>query len=115
MRIFHICSSAAWTAAKDGEYRCASLDSEGFIHCSTLDQVVEVANYVFRGQHGIVLLVIDPDRVASPIRYENAGNGKLYPHIYGPLNSTAVIAVEPFEPGADGSFEVNPTSLTPPR
>ncbi|MGY3618012.1 DUF952 domain-containing protein [Bradyrhizobium sp. USDA 10063] len=82
-----------------------------FIHCSTPDQLVEVANYLFRGERGLVLLVIDPDRVISPIRYEDAGNGKLYPHIYGPLNSSAVVAVEPFEPSLDGTFEL-PKGLT---
>lgn len=104
--IFHICLPAQWDAAKSSEYRSPSFDTEGFIHCSTSDQVVEVANYLFRGQCGLVLLVIDPDRVASPIRYEDAGNGKLYPHIYGPLDPSAVIAVEPFEPCIDGTFEL---------
>jgi uncharacterized protein (DUF952 family) len=105
--IFHICLPAAWAAAGSGEYRSMSLDSEGFIHCSTPDQVVEVANYLFRGQRGLILLIIDPGRVISPIRYEDAGNGKLYPHIYGPLNSSAVVAVEPFEPSADGTFALS--------
>ena len=80
--IFHICLPARCEAAKSSEYRSPSFDSEGFIHCSTSDQVAEVANYLFRGQRGLVLLVINPDRVTSPIRYEDAGNGKLYPHIY---------------------------------
>ncbi|QOZ10303.1 DUF952 domain-containing protein [Bradyrhizobium sp. CCBAU 51765] len=106
--IFHICSSALWAEANHSEYRCPSLESEGFIHCSTPDQVVEVADYLFRGQRGLILLVIDPDRVIAPIRYEDAGNGKLYPHIYGPLNSSAVVAVEPFEPNADGTFGLPP-------
>ena len=105
--IFHICSPARWEAAKSSEYRSPSFDNEGFIHCSTSDQVIEVANYLFRGQRGLVLLVINPDRVTSPIRYEDAGNGKLYPHIYGPLNPSAVIAVEPFEPSANGTFELS--------
>jgi uncharacterized protein (DUF952 family) len=104
--IFHICSSALWAEAKHSEYRCPSLESEGFIHCSTPDQVVEVANYLFRGNRSLILLAIDPGRVIPPIRYEDAGNGTLYPHIYGPLNPSAVIAVEPFEPGADGTFSL---------
>lgn len=106
--IIHICSSALWAAAKHSEYRCASLESQGFIHCSMPDQVIEVADYLFRGHRGLILLVIDPDRVIAPIRYEDAGNGKLYPHIYGPLNSSAVLAVEPFEPNADGTFDLPP-------
>jgi uncharacterized protein (DUF952 family) len=102
--IYHICLPDVWTKAKESEYRCPSLESEGFIHCSTPDQLIEVANYLFRGQRGLALLVIDPNRVISPIRYEDAGNGELYPHIYGPLNPSAVVAVEPFELKADGTF-----------
>jgi len=109
--ILHICSSIEWGATKNGDYRCSSLDSEGFIHCSTPDQVVEVANHLFLGQRGLVLLVIDPERVIPSIRYEDAGNGKLYPHIYGPLNVSAVIGIEPFEPTVEGKFEL-PTRLT---
>ncbi len=109
--IFHICSATEWAAANSSEYRCASLDTQGFIHCSSADQVVEVADYLFRGQHGLVLLVIDPDRVIPNIRYEDAGNGKLYPHIYGPLNRNAVFSVEPFEPTDGGTFQL-PARLT---
>jgi uncharacterized protein (DUF952 family) len=104
--IFHICSSASWAEAKHSEYRCPSLESEGFIHCSTPDQVVEVANHLFRGNRSLILLAIDPDQVISSIQYEDAGNGKFYPHVYGPLNPSAVIAVEPFEPSADGTFSL---------
>jgi uncharacterized protein (DUF952 family) len=104
--ILHIGSAASWNAVQDGDYRPASLDSEGFIHCSTRDQAVDVANNVFGGQRGLVLLVIDPARVTSPIRFEDAGNGTLYPHIYGPLNASAVVAVEVFEPGPTGTFRL---------
>jgi uncharacterized protein (DUF952 family) len=104
--ILHICSSAAWAAAKNGEYRCPSLDTEGFIHCCTTDQVVEVANYLFRGQRGLVLLVIDPESLIPNIRYEDAGNGMFFPHIYGPLNVNAVVGVKAFEPTDSGTFEL---------
>ena len=104
--IFHICSSTAWAVTKNGEYRCPSLDSEGFIHCSTRDQVADVANYLFRGQRELVLLVIDPERVVPSIRYEDASNGELYPHIYGPLNVNAIVRVETFKTNADGTFEL---------
>lgn len=106
MAVYHICSPALWFAANEREYCPASFGEAGFIHCSTADQLVEVANYVFRAQRGLILLVIDPARVASPIRYEDAGNRKLYPHMYGHLNPGAVVAVEPFEPNADGMFEL---------
>src|SRR5262245_39274938 len=82
--IVHICSSIACAASKNGQYRCPSLDSEGFIHCSTPEQVLEVANSLFRGQRGLVLLVIDPERGGPRIGYEDAGNSRLYPHTCGP-------------------------------
>ena len=104
--ILHICSAGEWQASPDGHYRCASLDHEGFIHCSRPEQVVEVANRLFHGRQGLVLLVIDPELVTAEMRYEDGGNGNFYPHIYGPLNVRAVTAVVAFEPNSDGSFEL---------
>jgi uncharacterized protein (DUF952 family) len=104
--IVHICSVAEWQASHDGHYRCASLDQEGFIHCSRPEQVVEVADRLFHDRRDLVLLVIDPDLVTAEIRREDGGNGNFYPHIYGPLNVTAVTAVVAFEPNPDGSFEL---------
>ena len=109
--IFHICTSSAWATTKNGKYRCPSLESEGFIHCSTHEQILEVANYLFRGQRDLLLLVIDPQKVLPSIRYEDAGNGKFYPHIYGPLNVSAVTEILPLAPNPDGIFALLPTSL----
>ena len=61
--ILHICSAAEWQASHDDHYRCASLDHEGFIHCSRPEQVVEVAGRLFQGRRDLVLLVIDPELV----------------------------------------------------
>ena len=103
-RIFHIASAAAW-ARPGGAYTADTLESEGFIHCSTAAQVLEVAHARFRGRRDLVLLCIDPTRVAAEIRYENLDGGdELFPHIYGPLDREAVRGAEPLELGADGLF-----------
>jgi [acyl-carrier-protein] S-malonyltransferase len=103
--IYHITRRDAWEqAAPSGSYAADSLDAEGFIHCSTHEQVAASANNHFRARHGLVLLTIDPARVQPEIRYEAASNGQLYPHIHGPLNVDAVTAVTDFEPGPDGRF-----------
>ena len=101
--LLHICPRADWQA-RDDVYRCASLVSEGFIHCSWPEQVVATASRFFKGQRGLVLLVIDAARVVPEIRCEAAANGEMFPHIYGPLNADAVIEVLAFDPGVDGSF-----------
>jgi uncharacterized protein (DUF952 family) len=81
----------------------------GFIHCSKAHQVSGVANAVYAGVHGLVLLVIDPERVTAPIREESpdgSDGNERYPHIYGPLNVDAVLEVVEFEPSSDGTFEL---------
>ena len=104
--IFHITKRDAWTRAEaEGSYRTEMFPIEGFIHCSTADQVIQVANLRFSGQTGLVLLSIDTDKVTAEIIYENLeGGSQLFPHIYGELNTNAVIQVAKFEPGANGHF-----------
>jgi uncharacterized protein (DUF952 family) len=104
--IFHITERGEWERAKaEGVYRARTLASEGFIHCSRGDQVVRVADRLFRGQTGLVLLEVDTSRVGAEIRYENCEGGQEdFPHVYGPLDLGAVTRVLAFEPGEDGSF-----------
>lgn len=106
MLIYHITTQDAWTAAQaGGEYRAPSLAAQGFIHCSTADQVIRVADNLFAGQRGLVLLHIAPDKLAAKVVYENLeGGSELFPHVYGPINLEAVERVTPFEPGPDGRF-----------
>jgi uncharacterized protein (DUF952 family) len=104
--ILHITTRADWEAARAlGDYRLDTLNTEGFIHCSTPEQVLGTADLFYRGQSGLVLLVIDPARLSAKLVYEDShGTGNLFPHIYGPLNLDAVVRVVPFSPLPDGSF-----------
>lgn len=71
--IYHITTREAWESAQaGGVYRAASLETEGFIHCSEAHQVIRVANVLYAGQRGLVLLRIDPGRLVSRVVYENA-------------------------------------------
>lgn len=109
--IFHITKRDEWDRAKQaGTYEAPSLASEGFIHCSTSDQVIRTANRLFRGQTGLVLLTIDTDRVGAEIKYENCEGGQeKFPHVYGPLDPVSMVSVIALEPGEDGLF-VMPSS-----
>ena len=106
--IFHITTREAWARAEaEGIYLTETFPTERFIHCSTRTQVAEVANARFRGLKGLVLLVIDTDKVTAEIRYENLEGGQqMFPHIYGGLNPDAVAQVKEFEPGAEGYFDM---------
>jgi uncharacterized protein (DUF952 family) len=103
--ILHITQSKEWEKAKNlGTYRSESLDSEGFIHCSTLAQVIDSANRFFKGLQDLVILVIDIDRFTSEIRYEGTNPNNLFPHIYGGLNIDAVSQVIDLETNVDSLF-----------
>ena len=111
--ILHITPRSAWEAAQiSGVYRGDTLDTEGFIHCSTIAQVLGPANIRFRGQQDLLLLRIDPGKVQSEIIYEDCcESGDLFPHIYGPLNLDAVIDIFDFPPNPDGSFSLPPNLM----
>lgn len=103
--ILHIVERDRWNQAQAvGTYRADSLITEGFIHCSTADQIVWVANQFYRHQTGLVLLCIDPDRVQAPVKFESVEGAGSFPHVYGELNLDAIVNVLDFEPNADGSF-----------
>ena len=106
--ICHITQRTNWErATAEGRYMADTLHSQGFIHCSTPQQVIPVANFLFRGKADLVLLGIDESLVQSNIRYENLEGGtKLFPHIYGLLNLDAIIRVMDFPPREDGTFEL---------
>lgn len=111
--ILHILEKEAWRKAKEQNiYAPESLQKEGFIHCSTLETVIEVANHLFRGQSGLLLLCIDHDKVFAKVLFEKTGNQErwVFPHIYGALNIDAVVQEIDFEPDLDGFF-VLPTEL----
>ena len=112
--IYHITGAADWERARAaGEYllstRGKSLADEGFIHASTAQQVAQVANAFYLDADGLVVLVIDADRVRPPIRYEQVpDSADPFPHIYGPLNADAVVRVVPLGKDASGRYTFAP-------
>lgn len=104
--VFHIVDESAWqTAVAAGEYRPASLETEGFVHCSFAEQVTAVADARFRGLPGLVVLEVDPGALGAQLRVEDSyGEGTAYPHVYGPIPPAAVVAVHRLVPDAAGGW-----------
>jgi uncharacterized protein (DUF952 family) len=104
--IFHITTCLAWQQAQEnGEYRAASLGTEGFIHCSEIDQVAWVANQFYQNVPNLVLLQINPNKLTAELRYDEIETGDRFPHVYGALNLDAVENVIDFSPSPDGLFQ----------
>jgi uncharacterized protein (DUF952 family) len=101
--IFHLATGPDWAEAeRTGAYRTStlgrSLAEEGFIHASRGGQVAGVAAAFYAAvDEPLVLLEIDPGRVGCEIRLEvPAGGDEAFPHIYGPLDVSAVVRVTPY-------------------
>ena len=56
---------------ESNEYKPESLVTDGFIHCSLLNQIIEVANKFYFNQQDLVLFCIDSKKVKAEIKYED--------------------------------------------
>jgi uncharacterized protein (DUF952 family) len=114
--IYHITSRNAWNEARrSGEYRAESLETEGFIHCSTGTQVLPVVEKYYVGQRGLLLLMIDPSLLSSDLKWESPSGGTpppgvpegdLFPHVYGPINLGAVVKAVDLISNPDGNYNL---------
>ncbi|MBC7949021.1 MAG: DUF952 domain-containing protein [Chitinophagaceae bacterium] len=95
--IYHITTQVEWDQAKaKGYYEAMSLPTEGFIHCSELHQVNGVLGRYFEGKSDLVRLEIDTEKLTSKYVFDWSPSTKdTFPHIYGPINSEAVLNVTP--------------------
>ena len=93
--IYHITTQDAWKEAVEKDvYAAPSLTVEGFIHCSQESQIEGVLQRYFAGQHDLVKLVIDTDKLNVKFIFEwSPSTSDTFPHIYGPVNLDAVVEV----------------------
>jgi uncharacterized protein (DUF952 family) len=109
--ILHIASRSDWRQAlADGEIRTPSLATQGFVHCSDPGTVHMPANAMYAGRADLLLLVVDPALVPSPVRWEPGDppqpGGPWFPHVYGPIPVSAVLGTHEFPPDPDGTFHL---------
>ena len=103
--VYHIARKKTWEEAKSkGEYTVDSLHEEGFIHFSKRDQVIEVANFLYKGEPDLLLLFVDEGQTKQKMVFEDLKGHGEYPHLYCPLNLDAVVRVVEFPCGQDGRF-----------
>jgi uncharacterized protein (DUF952 family) len=94
-------------AVKIGRYCPVSMSEDGFIHCSDFNQLIKVANSIYKFESQLVFMVIDPKLVEANIVYEDLYQlNEDYPHIYGALNMDACINVHPLEKDEHNNFIV---------
>ncbi|MEJ0014704.1 MAG: DUF952 domain-containing protein [Actinomycetota bacterium] len=106
--IYHVTTKNEWNQAqKTGVYdrstRGKSFNEIGFIHASLKNQVEEVAKFLYSDvDEDLVVLTMDLQSLEASgyiVRFEDGGNGQLYPHIYSPIAIESIINIR------DGIFD----------
>ncbi len=106
--IYHLTSLPEWEAAGEAaEYQAPSLAEEGFIHCSQdHGQLLRVAQRLYAGHTDMAVLELETDRLTAPLKREPSRSGEIYPHIYGMINTDAVVRWWPLPADGEGKFFV---------
>lgn len=102
---FHLTTTDQWDPQQEGtEYVPDAYAGECFIHCTDgIQNLVDVGNRYYRtDSRQFLCLEIDVDKLTSPVRYEDEAT--IYPHIYGPIQIAAVVAIRGVQRLDDGTF-----------
>jgi galactokinase len=113
--VLHLMPAEEWERqATTASISSPSLASEGFIHCTDDPKVlVKVANSAYRHLPGdFVVLHIDVAKLTSRCVWEEPAHvtdpdevfAPRFPHVYGPIDRAAVLAVQPARRDSSGRF-----------
>lgn len=98
--VFHITTPDAWADAQAaGALSPPSLAAEGFVHCSTADQLDGTLARHFASAEELLLLRLRRDLLEPELRWEEASHGGSYPHLYRPIALNEVAEVLPWRRG----------------
>ncbi|MDQ3748213.1 MAG: DUF952 domain-containing protein [Acidobacteriota bacterium] len=95
MLIYHMVLPEVWEKFKGEDfYEAESLQTEGFIHCSFVEQIETVLNRYYKNTERVFLLEIETEKLTSELINEPSTGGEIYPHIYGKINKEAIAKTE---------------------
>lgn len=92
--LYHLATEAEWDDyQEEGAIVPASLETEGFVHCSWGHQVPGTVTKHFAHVTGLLALRIDREALGDVrfVEEDSYGSGQAFPHVYGPIPPAAVI------------------------
>ncbi len=106
MTIYHLAQQSLWDAAqRSGSYRQSTvgrtLEQEGYIHASSAEQWPLARRRFYTDvDEPLVLLEIDEAALSAEVVREpgHLGSDELFPHVYGPIEVSAVVATTRLDP-----------------
>lgn len=93
MRIYKVFRPDEWTAF-EAEGRTAGSDDDredGFIHFSTAAQLPGTLKKHFSDDPETILLACETDGMGDALKWEEAGGGARFPHLYRELRADDVV------------------------
>jgi uncharacterized protein (DUF952 family) len=93
-----------------GEQYVAVIEADlrdGFIHCSSDEQVDGTLAKWYTDVDRVVVVTIDADKLTSELKWEPNFEGILFPHIYGPIVPEAVAGKVTMERSEAGEFQAS--------
>ncbi len=104
---YKILTADEFTALHQGNFAGAPIDlADGYIHLSTASQLTETVAKHFAGKTGLVIVAVDLSALGNRIRWEVSRNNALFPHLYGRLEASHVIAACPLTFRPDGTVKL---------
>lgn len=102
---YHLVPVEEWERQREqADYVPPAFADDGFIHCTNgLNELVAVGNQFYKDDSRPYLaLILNVPKITSPVRYDDPD--QVYPHIYGPLNTDAIVGMLKAQRSEDGTF-----------
>ena len=96
--IFHIITDDEWRLYEiSGVIEPTSLQTEGFVHCSTVIQLPITIGRYYRDRQDLRVVQIAVSRLTSELRWEESHPGEFFPHVFGPIPMAAIVGKYPLD------------------
>eukprot|EP01119_Soliformovum_irregulare_P009144 TRINITY_DN22303_c0_g1_i1.p1 TRINITY_DN22303_c0_g1~~TRINITY_DN22303_c0_g1_i1.p1 ORF type:complete len:124 (-),score=21.96 TRINITY_DN22303_c0_g1_i1:70-441(-) len=106
--VYRLAVRSDWEEAqKIGKYIGTQVDFDsGFLHLSTAATCRKTGQLYYKDVDNVVLLAVELSKVKDRVQWDPAKgrDNVLFPHIYGVLNTDAIINVYPLSRDAQGEF-----------
>ena len=91
----------------EGAFAGAPVDlGDGFIHLSIVSQLDQTVAKHFAGLDDLHIAAVDLEALGEAVKWEPSRGGALFPHVYGPLPLSAVIAYGPLDRDEAGKIKL---------
>ena len=103
--IYKILTKSEFEALKNNNYFEGTKKDidDGFIHFSKKNQLIGTLNKFYKNKKNLMILKISSSNLDN-LKWENASDGQIFPHLYSKLNIQNVLAEYQIKDDLDGKF-----------